>query len=229
MMTDGIAWAAAVLAEGLIDSWIVKGLAIAGGAVVGGLLVGFIARAATRTLTTRPMPLWGVRLLRFAGGVASGWLVWLFLSSTGSGKPGGEGGLLPGGPSRSSDKSAQESDKDKKKKKPDEATPGKVVRVEVLGEKALEVLKQPAEDRFYRIEGDPKKTNVYDLKGIQEVLRRQHDKEPALRVVIVRYKDSPVERSLIVSDLEGWLKDQGMFKKSEKVNEHSPEVRSSMP
>ena len=75
MMINGTAWAATVLAEGLIDSWIVKGLAIAGGAVVGGLFVCFLARATTRTLTTRPMPLWGVRLLRFVGGVASGWLV----------------------------------------------------------------------------------------------------------------------------------------------------------
>jgi hypothetical protein len=228
MISDGTVWAATVLAEGLIDSWIVKGLAIAGGAVVGGLFVGFIARAATRTLTTRPMPLWGVRLLRFVGGVASGWLVWLFLASTGSGKPGGEGGLLPGGPSKTSDKVVQEPDKDKKKKKPGEATAGKVVRVEVLGEEALKVLKQPNEERIYRVEGDPEK-KLYDMKGIQEVLRRQHEKDSTLRVVVVRYKDSPAEKLRVVSELVGWLEDQGMFKKIDPTNEHSPEVRSSMP
>jgi hypothetical protein len=227
MISNGTVWAA-LLAEGLIDSWIVKGLAIAGGAVVGGLFIGFLARAATRMLTTRPMPLWGVRLLRVVGGVASGWLVWVILFSKGPGGPGGEGGPLPGGPSKTSDKTAQDSKTKDEKKKPDQATPGKIVRVEVLGEKALEILKQPSEERIYRIEGDPEK-KLYDLKGIQGVLRPQHDKDPSLRVIVVRYKDSPAEKLRVVSELKDWLEEQGMFKKIDPTNEYSPEVRSSMP
>src|SRR4051812_10470436 len=81
------AMSAAILALGPGDApgLAVRMLAVLGGALIGGLFVGFLAKLFTRLLTTRPMPLWGVRLMRLLGAVAGGWLVALFVAGGGMG------------------------------------------------------------------------------------------------------------------------------------------------
>ena len=68
-----------------VPGFAVRILVVLGGALVGGLLVGFLARVLLKLLTTRSMPLWMVRFLRLVGGVAGGWLVFLFVWSGGGG------------------------------------------------------------------------------------------------------------------------------------------------
>src|SRR5207245_56874 len=72
---------------------IFKGLAILGGAAFGAFLIGAIGQFATRLLTSKKLPVWGVRTLRLLGGVVGGWLIALWVLSSGGSGPGGSGGL----------------------------------------------------------------------------------------------------------------------------------------
>jgi hypothetical protein len=211
------------------SSPILKFLAVAGGAVIGGLLIGFVGRAATRMLTTRPMPVWGVRTLRVVGGLASGWLVYLYLSSGGGSGVGGPGGGKPGG-DKDNRQATKPPEKAPKKKTDKKEPAGEPLRIEVLGSRALKILKRPAGGpyRGYRIQGDEEKT-LYDLTGIEAVLRERRQKNQALRVVLVIYKDSPDRGLPVVADLAEWLTKEEITWEPAEPPEYSPEVRSSMP
>jgi len=224
-------WAMGLLADGLGDHWGLKILSIAGGAAVGGLLTGLVGRLVTRSLTTRPLPVWGVRGLRGLGGVGCGWLVYLYVMSTGSGGLGGGGGHKPGSADDGSGKVArQPEEKDAKKKKPpDTPAARRPLRVEVLGPKALKVLKQPAGDAYrgYRIEGEEDQT-LYDLKGITARLKSLEKTAPR-PVILVIYLDSPNRDRPIVSELADWLTEEKIKWKFDETRDYSPEMKRSMP
>lgn len=227
-------WAAWAISPQDFSGPVLKILAVAGGALIGGLLSGFVGRAATRMLTTRPMPLWGVRTLRVAGGVTSGWLVYLYLASGGGGGIGGPGGNKPGGGDTENPQVSKPPEKEPGKKPDRKAATGEPVRIEVLGSRALQILKQPAGEpyRGYRIEGDEEK-KLYDLRGIEGVLRERRQElrkeKKSLRVVVVIYKDSPVRRLPVVADLTDWLTKEDISWEPAEPPEYSPEVRNSQP
>ena len=208
---------------------VLKFLAVAGGALVGGLLSGFVGRAATRMLTTRPMPLWSVRTLRVAGGVVSGWLVYLYLASGGGTGVGGPGGNKPGAGNKEKAVATKPPEKERTKKEDKRPVAGEPVRVEILGEKALKALKQPTRPyRGYRFQGDEEK-KLYDLDGLKAVLRERRQKDPSLRVVLVIYKDSPDRELPVVAELAEWLTKEEITWEPAEPPEYSPEVRSSQP
>ena len=225
-------WAVWALTPQEYPSVFLKVLAVAGGAAVGGLLVGFLGKALTRMLTTGAMPPWGVRLLRVGGAVAGGWLVALFVfSGGGSGIGGSGGGKIGDSGSSPSPSPSQPADENKDKK--GEPKPSKLVRVEVLGNETLDILKQPTGKgaRRYRIEGEAR---LYDLEGkegkegeegIKDALRKRRKEVPSLKVILVRYNDTPDKEGRIVADLEGWLKKEKMWEKFDPTEQDSPEVK----
>ena len=182
------------------------------------------------TLTTRPLPVWGVRGLRGLGGVGCGWLVYLYVMGTGSGGLGGGGGSRPGSADDGSGKVAKRPDeKNPKKKKPsDTLAATRPLRIEVLVE-ALKVLKQPTGDgyRGYRIEGEEDRT-LYDLKGITAQLKRL-EKSASRQIILVIYLDSPNSDRPAVSDLADWLTEEKIKWKFDETRDYSPEVKRSMP
>lgn len=211
------------------SSPILKFLAVAGGAVIGGLLSGFVGRAATRMLSTRSMPLWGVRTLRVAGGVASGWLVYLYLASGGGSGVGGPGGNKAGGGNKENIQASKPPEKEKKKDEKKVSAAARV-RIEVLGSRALKILKQPTGGPYhgYRIEGDEEK-KLYDLAGIEAVLRERHQKDLSLKVDLIIYLDSPDRDLPVVTRLRDWLMKEDITWELREPPEHSPEVRNSQP
>jgi hypothetical protein len=231
MMKALTLWAAWAVSPQDFSSPVLKFLAVAGGAVIGGLLIGFVGRAATRMLTTRPMPVWGVRTLRVVGGVASGWLVYLYLSSGGGTGVGGPGGNKPGSGDKDKPHASKPAEKDPSKKRDDkQPPPGEPLRIEVLGSRALKILKEPAGGSYhgYRIQGDEEK-KLYDLASIEGVLRERRQKTPKLRVVLVIYKDSPDRDLPVVADLVEWLTKEEITWEVAEPPEYSPEVTNSQP
>lgn len=223
-------WATGLLADGFGDHWGLKVLSIAGGAAVGGLLTGLLGKLAARSLTTRPLPLWGVRGLRGLGGVGCGWLVYLYVMSSGNGGLGGGGGHKPGSADDGSGKVAkQPEEKDPKKKKPaDTPFSARPLRIEILGPKALKVLNQPVGSvyRGYRLEGEDR--TLYDLKGITAQLKKLEKAAPR-QVILVIYLDSPNRDRPIVSELANWLTEEKLKWKHDETQDYSPEVKRSMP
>src|SRR5690242_12594610 len=75
----------------------VKSLAVVGGAVLGGLAIGGFGGLLTRATTTRKLPPRLRWVLRSLGGLASGWIVALFLFGGSGLGIGGSGGWGFGG------------------------------------------------------------------------------------------------------------------------------------
>src|SRR5262249_28572079 len=102
------------------------------------------------------------------------------------------------------------------------------VRVEVLGERTLKLLKQSTKGAYrgFRIEDDREK-RLYDLEGLQKELRARKEKVPGLKVTLVFYKDSPDKDLNEVPQLETWLRDEKMFERYDETNTDSPEVKRS--
>jgi len=215
-------WTVWALTPQEYPSLFLKVLAVAGGAAVGGFLVGFLGKVLTRMLTTGTMPPWGVRLLRVGGAVAGGWLVALFVFSGGGSGLGGSGGGRIGD---SGSEKEKPKNTDENKDKTGEPKPSQLVRVEVLGNETLEVLKKLTPPiRRYRIEGEAS-DQLYDLEGIKDALRQRRKKTPSLKVILVRYNDTPDKDGPVVAGLESWLKQEKMWEKFDPTEQDSPEVK----
>jgi hypothetical protein len=225
-------WAVPLFAEGIVEQsvLIVKWLAVVAGAVVGGLLAGGAGKLAIKFLTTKSLSLWGGVGFRLGGAVAAGLLVY-FLFPTGWGGRGGGSGAGEGTGKKDSRTAEKDPEKEKEKPKktePVKLPPGVPLRIEVLGPKALEVLKQAdvKPPPWYRIEGDEKK-RLYNFKELEDVLRQWHEKNPSVQVIILLYKDSPVEEGPLVTDLKDWLDERKIKWQVNKLNEYSPEAKRS--
>src|SRR5947209_3647440 len=141
-----------------------KVLAVIGGAALGGLLIGALSGLLVRSLTTRPMPVWGKRTLRLVGAVGAGWLVAFFVFRGGPGGWGFGGGGPGGGSSEDTKKSEKEDEKKSEKERGDEkksektSQTEKLVLVEILGEATLKELGEFTADvyRGFRIRGEKK-------------------------------------------------------------------------
>jgi len=159
-------------------SW--KILAIVGGAAVGAFLAGMLGKLGTRMLTTKPMPLWGVRVLRLFGGVAAGWLIALWVLSGGGWGIGGPGG--PGIGANGEDPSANnKKTEDAKKSESDKPPKEEVVVIEVLGDNTLKQLGRANSSPYegYRIQGEEK---LYTLKKLRDELLTRRKQYPGLKV-----------------------------------------------
>lgn len=196
-----------------------KVLAIFGGILLGGLLIGFIARVAVKLLTTRSLPLWGVRFMRLLGGVAGGWLVWLFVFGGGGSGLGGSGGFGFGGSGNSKDTPEEKKDKKPEVEKPPKKDDIKgnekknILRVAILGLDPLKKLQgkdDPDYRRCYLIEGETPQ-EVHDLEGIQKVIRERRKEEKDLKVIVVIYTDSPDKEGPLAKKLFNWLAPESMF------------------
>jgi len=207
---------------------VLKVLAVIGGAVLGGLLIGALGNLLVRAMTTRKMPVWGTRTVRLVGAVATGWLVALLVFGGGGSGIGGSGGGLFGG--KRDDDTKKEEKKDSGKKDGEKEVPvePKVVRVEVLGEKTLKLLKQSTQGAYrgFRIEDDKEK-RLFDIDGLQKELRARKEKVPGLKVTLVFYKDSPDKDLNEVPQLETWLRDEKMWDQYDPTDKDSPEVKRS--
>src|SRR5262249_25978523 len=181
---------------------IFKGLAILGGAAFGAFLVGAIGQFATRMLTSKKSPVWAVRVLRVLGAVAGGWLIALWVLSGGGSGLGGAGGARTGGSGEEARDKKSEEDRSKKDDdtKPSEAT--EPTEIEVLGEAPLKAIlgKDFDEDRCYRVRTD-KGPEVLTLEQLQAFLRERRKTAGELKVLVVRYTDSPGSRNRYVTDL----------------------------
>ena len=205
---------------------IFKGLAIAGGAAVGALLIGAIGQFATRRLTAKPAPVWSVRVMRLSGAVVGGWLIALWVLSGGGSGLGGPGGPGVGG------KNGKEAPSDKKrdeetKKDTEPKPPATTATVEVLGAEPLKAIlgKEFDEDRCYRVRMD-KGGELLALEQLQTRLREWRDKAGELKVVVVRYSDSPGSRNRYVTDLMDWLDDFKKDKGKISVEPRQPDTKA---
>jgi hypothetical protein len=201
----GFTWAVSV-AEAANP--IFKGLAILGGAAFGALLVGAVGQLATRMLTTKKPPVWGVRVMRLLGGVVGGWLIALWVFSGGGSGLGGSGGLGIGGNGKEnpSEKKTEEKPPKKADTKPSVTT--EPVEVEVLGDVPLKAIlgMDFDKDRCYRVR-TAKGVELLPLEQLQTFLRDRRAKAGELKVIVVRYSDSPGRRNPYVTDLMSWLDD----------------------
>lgn len=204
-------------------------LAIFGGVLLGAFAAGFISRVATKLLTTRSMPLWGVRFMRLLGGVGGGVLVWFFVFGDGSGFGfGGSGG------GSGKDKGSDKGPTDEKKDKPPEVKPPKkdddkgnekknVVRVAILGGplKKLQGTDSPDPKRCYLIEGE-QPLEVHDIKSIQNVIREKRKQEADLKVILVLYKDSPEQNHPLAQMLFKYLAGEMLFSTWDQPSNKAP-------
>lgn len=192
----------------------IRWLAVLGAAVVSGLLVGMLASTVTRSLTTRALPPWGLRIVRIGGGGVGGWLMALLLMGGGGGGLGGSGGL-----GFSSGKDKVDGTKEKAKtteevkpppQKDQQARNPDVVSVAVLGTQPLSAIvgdKTLDDTLSYRFEGGPL-GEVLTLEQTQKRLLERRRQHKELKVVIVLYQNSPAKGTPYVKALEQWLIDE---------------------
>jgi hypothetical protein len=174
-----------------------KLLAVVGGAAVGGLGVGFLVQLVVRGWTRQEVPRWAMMTLRVVAGVASGWLVALWLFSGGGGGLGGPGGPNIGGNDGNNNPQAG---KDKDERKDDLPNKVNTLYVEVLG---TETLKQIDPNHFdpqhcYRI-GTQLLTQE---QVIEHIKQRQKEGPPLEAVTLVLYDNGPSEQVPKVADLK---------------------------
>jgi len=175
-----------------------KLLAVVGGAAVGGLGVGFLVQVIVRGWTGRQVPRWVMMTLRGVAGVASGWLVALWLFSGGGGGMGGPGGWGFGTGTGDNDKPAETKDKEPRKDS-DPTRNVNTLEVAVLGTATLRQI-NPNYDpqRCYRVG-----TRLLTLKEvIEQIKQRQKEEPPPEAVTIVLYDNSPAENVPKVADLK---------------------------
>jgi len=219
----------AALTPGEVPGLVVRVLAVVGGAVLFGLLTGFLARLATRMLTTRQMPLWAVRFVRCAGAVVGGWLVALFVFGGGGSGLGGGGGFGLGAGKDTAEKDGQE------RRKTDQAATTRdttqsngaatLVRVTVLSEEALKDITgttKPDLERRYRIEGG-KPNALLTLEEIKTELLNRRKETPDLKVDVVLYEDSLSRGTEQVRRLvDDFLVKEKMFKALDQLSRNAP-------
>ena len=219
----------AALTPGEVPGLVVRVLAVVGGAVLFGLLMGFLARFLTRMLTTRQMPLWAVRFVRFAGAVVGGWLVALLVFGGGGSGLGGGGGFGLGGNGKGTEEKDRQEHKTTEPAVTKDATPRNggttVVKVTVLAEEALKDLtgtSKPNLDRRYRIEGESTKT-LLTLDEIKDELQNRRKANPDLKVDVILYLDSVSKDSQEVGRLVyDFLIKEKLFKDWDQPSKNAP-------
>src|SRR5262245_59540850 len=202
-------------------------LAILGGAVVAGLLASFLVKFLVRRVSSRPMPVWSVRLVRLLGAVLGGWLVWLWVFGPGGpgiGGPGGghRGGGKDGEKEARKDEKEEEKDKKEPRKDADKEPPKKEpIQIALLGSSPLEEMFGKGFDvkKCYRVEGGPPKA-VYDLPGLKKEVGQRLAKATGVQVIL--YRDSPDEDNEFFKDLRRWLLDEKLYQAPEKLNRPAP-------
>jgi hypothetical protein len=216
-----IEWAVAVWALGYETEGPVKVLAVVGAGAVGALGVGGLVQVFVKLAFAQQVPRWPMWGIRGLGGVASAWLVYLWLFGSGSGGLGRPGGWFGGGRGDGADKSAkveprakdkeskkeEEKDKDKDKGK-GEAPPEQTLKVEVLGNDTLKKLAGSGSadlDKRYRIPGEAR---LYTLEEVRKLVKdRRQGTPPLKRLVVIVYNDSPDRNRPQVADLVDWARD----------------------
>jgi hypothetical protein len=189
----------------------VKVLAVLGGALIGGVVAGWLGKFVLRFVTKKPMPPFLLGIVRLAGAVGGGWLVFLFVFGGGGSGVGGEGGTSTGNRNKdAAEQSKDEKQKDADKKKDKEgATPekSKTIEVTLLGPELAESV-----ERCYRIEGDPSR-KMYTLKELTELIVERLKDTPGLKVILNRYKDSPTDKTQAYDNLYNWLNIRQLIEK----------------
>ncbi len=193
-------------------AFVVKLLAIVGGAVVGGFFVGWFMRSLVMMTTGQRLPALLHWTCRSVGGLICGWLMYLFVFSSGNGGLGGSGGLGTGGSSGNPDKT------DTTTAHPSTANPkttglgvtesGDAVTIEVLGEDDIKRIdpdrfKKGELDHCYRLfDGDRR---LLTLDQIKEAIEGRQQRSPPLqRIILIRYKDTPGVVQDPVANIKNW-------------------------
>jgi hypothetical protein len=194
----------------------IRSLAVVGGAVLGGLGVGGLGGLLARATTTRKLPPRFRWVLRSLGGVASGWILALFLFGGGSGLGiGGPGGWGLGEPDGGTGPAAvRELPSQEETAVGDTghslSSPSSNLRIEVLGDEPLRKLNPEGRldsSHCYRIDGE-QPPKLHTLQEIKQLVKHRLTQKPALKhIEVVLYKDSPGRKVRRAADLEGWLDD----------------------
>jgi hypothetical protein len=190
-----------------VQWWIVKVLAVAGGAAVGFMGAGWLLVGLCRLTVHRRPPVFASRLTRLLGGIALGWLVYLWAFNIGmSGGLGGGGGWWPfgsqGGPGTAEQATTP---KPQQAAKEEQAQAATTLQIHVLGGQRV------VEQRFYVVQDEPRARTWTEL--IEELTRRR-EQDPQLRILeIVLYPDSVDRDNPAVRDLENWAREHGMTPK----------------
>jgi hypothetical protein len=183
-------------------------LAVVGGAAICGFGLPWLVQMAVRGWTGQQVPRWIMMTMRVVTGGLAGWLVALWLFSTGGGGLGGGGGFGFGTGNNGDNKPPETAKKDEKKDRKDDDPTQNVTTlyVEVLGEKTLKMIdeKHWKSERGYRLE-TPSGSRLRTLQEVEEYIKQRAAEKPPLKsLTIVLYDDSPAKNVKRVSDLEEW-------------------------
>src|SRR5262249_53354059 len=113
---------------------------------------------------------------------------------------------------------------EKKTEQPD-AKKEVLVKVEVLGARALNDI-QKSEKKFYRLDDNATK-QLLDLSGLEESLLKLRMQYPKLKVELIQYQDSPAEDLPVFANLKDWLKTRELPFDVIKRGEDSPDAQKS--
>jgi hypothetical protein len=196
---------------------LVYALAVAGGFFVGSLLTVLLAVLLVRTVTRQRLPRAVLAGLGLLGGVTAAWLVWWLVGDWyGPGRGPGPGGGTGGNGVAVQNEKGQPA-------KGDEAravSPSESVRVEVLGDPALQRIAGGSRfdpERSYRVEtGDG--SRLMTLAEVKDFILRRTKQEPPLRqVTLVFYDDSPAQGLPRVDRLKDWAEGLTTGDKGERM------------
>jgi hypothetical protein len=184
----------------------VKLLAVVGGAALGALAVGLVLRFCGIWLGAGKAPRRLGWLLRALGGIAGGWLVWLFVMGPGGSGLLGGGGSLFGGRGTGPD-----SGRVVASPPTHSAEPLSSARTPPAGSVAVSVTmlggKRVVDSRFYLLEGAAEPMTLNELK---QAIKERRQQNPAVRVIEIKiYQDSVSSNHPAVKDLEQWAMDTG--------------------
>jgi hypothetical protein len=198
---------------------VLRSLAVAGGAAIGGFGLGWLAQITARLTVVKPLPRWAIQVLRLAGGLTAGCIIWLWVFGSGGpnfgfGSGGGGwpfGGSQPG-PNGGETKPARETTA----VEPDDSIMGAgALRIEVLGDRPEE------RTRFYRVEGTKDRLTLDQVR--EAVRERKKQSPPPKAVVIVLYRDSPDEPKAQVQDLLEMAKDFKLRYPIDRIDRPAPQ------
>jgi hypothetical protein len=191
---------------------ILKGLAVVGGAAVGGLGSGLLLRLLVRLVVHRPVPRKALLLVRLLGGLALGWAVWIWVSSTGGLGPGWGGWLGTGGGGGQAPVAKTEpgpvaepipapnavTPKPAPPDSPMNLVAPNALRIEILGGARVQ------QERFYLLEGEKEPRTLDEVRKAIQTRQQEPGKPPLKGIVILVYGSSVARDHPAVKNLAKW-------------------------
>jgi hypothetical protein len=193
------------------DTFVKNVLATAGGAVVGAAGTAMLCVVLFRLLHVRKIPRKPVALLSILGGIAVGWVVWLWVHSSPGYGPGPGGGVFVGtGTDKGSGPTTRDTATSTRKE------PVDTLRVAIVRSRDYE----PDSKRYYLIEGKPPARNLAETL---QALKDKQQLNPMLKTVeVVIYQDSIAEALGQVTDLQEAARPVGLTVKTYKPGTEAP-------